>query len=276
MEPYESPPVPSGPLVVRWLGYELPELRAGARAEARVALENAGSSAWQGGERGTVRISYHWLDEMGNPIIWDGIRNRLKRPIEPGDRLELPLALRTPIPPGRYRLAVDLVDEGRCWFAELGNRPLELPVDVLPRLARRALAVRLTRPDEETERALAAQLEPLASEDEAEAIAYLAPGCLPGPDWSRLVLDAHEEGYAVVAGSIDARLGPLRRRPPELAPWAPGAGRVPAFARPLLCPSVVGGVDLDWEEPVRGLPAAARPREEPWLYDGRIELRVRL
>ena len=259
---------------MRWLGFELPELRAGVCEDARVLLENCGTAAWRGGERGTVRLSYHWLDELGNPIVWDGPRTRL-RLVEPGEEFELAFRLRSPIPPGRYRLAIDLVDEGRCWFAELGNGPLEVAVRVGSRLRRRALAVRIEgQASEQTKRALAGQDEALVAEEEAEAIAYLAPGCLPRSDWSSHVLDAHNEGYAIVAGSIDIRSGLLRRRPTGLSPWAPGVGRVPSFARPLLCPSVVKDLEPEWVDPVFGLPAVNRPRDEPWLYDGSIELRV--
>src|SRR5262249_42303167 len=58
--------VPAGPLAVRWLAYEVPRLRAGARHDCRVALANAGSAAWQ-----DVKLAYHWLDDRGNPIVWD-------------------------------------------------------------------------------------------------------------------------------------------------------------------------------------------------------------
>jgi hypothetical protein len=275
MERAEPHQVPDGPFAVRWLGHELGEVRAGAPARMRISLENVGSAAWRADELGSVRLSYHWLDELGNPILWDGIRTRLGQ-VEPGTRLEATLALRGPLPPGRYRLALDLVDEHRCWFAELGNVPLELGVAVLPRIARRALVVRVEGADAETQRALAAQEEPLASEQEATAVAYLASGCLPAPDWSRRLLDAHEEGYALVGGSIDARGRRWGRRPQELEPWAPGGGRVPAFSHPVLCPSVVAGFEPEWAPAVLGLPAALAPADEPWLYDGRIVLRARL
>jgi hypothetical protein len=55
----------------------------------------------------------------------------------------------------------------------------------------------------------------------AVAVAHLIPGALPAPDWSRLLLDAHEEGYGAVraiarspadrgdcAGTVDAILPP--------------------------------------------------------------------
>lgn len=248
-----------GPLVVHWLGCELPEVRAGAAAAASVELENAGSAPW----RPDVNLSYHWLDHLGNPIVWDGVRTPLGRAVEPGARLRAALHLRGPIPPGSYRLAIDLVDEGRLWFAEVGNAPLELEQRVAPRIER-ALAARGG-----DAAALGAQEEPLVAEVDAAAIAYLADWCAPAPDWSRRVLDAHEEGYALVGGAIDAA-GLIGRRPRELEPWAPGAGRIPRFAHPLLCPSVVRGVEPDWREQVAGLPAARAPADEPWLYDGRI------
>src|SRR5438270_28382 len=117
--------------------------------------------------------------------------------------------------------------------------------------------------------------EPAVAEEDAEAIAYLAPGCVPAADWSRLVLDAHAEGYAAVGGSIDAAGGLLHRAPRSLAPWSPGSGRNPGFAHPLLCPSVVLEFEPEWAAAVEGLPALRPPAAEPWLYDGRIEIRAR-
>jgi hypothetical protein len=261
-------PVPKGPLAVRWSGLELGDVQAGVRTTAAVELENAGSVTWRSvGERLGVRLAYHWLDERGNPIVWDGIRTALERPVAPGDRRRVELGLRGPIPPGRYRFAVDLVDEGRTWFAELGNAALEAACDVLPRIPR-ALAVRGGDPE-----ALAAQEEPLVGEEEAAAVAFLADGVAPAADWSRRVLDAHQEGYAVVGGSVEAPTGLLRRRPAELEPYAPGAGRIPGFPHPLVCPSAVKDVELDRTD-VAGLPAAHTPRDEPWIYDGRIRARL--
>ena len=249
-------PVPSGPLAVRWLAYEVAPPRAGALGEARLQLENAGRAPWQ-----DVRLGYHWLDELGNPIVWDGLRTGL-RPAESGEPVEVGATVRGPIPPGRYRLAFDLVLEDRYWFAEVGNAPLELALTVAPRIDRALAAV-----GAEVE----SQDEPLVPLKEAAAVAYLAPGCVPAPDWSRRLLDAHQEGYAVVAGSIEAG------RSRALAPWAPGGGRDPAFSHALLCPSIVKGVEPTWFDPVEGLPALEPPPPdgEPWMYDGRITVRLR-
>src|SRR2546425_7439884 len=122
------------PLVVRWHSLELQPTQAGTRQVATVELENAGSATWRtrGAEDG-VFLSYHWLDERGNPILWDGPRTPLEAPVEPGTRVRHRLGVRGPIPPGPYRLAVDLVEEHRFWLSELGNDTLEREVDVRTR-----------------------------------------------------------------------------------------------------------------------------------------------
>jgi hypothetical protein len=262
-------PVPKGPLAARWRRADLPEIRAGSFGSAVVEVENAGTATWRSEDGAGVHAAYHWLDNLGNPIVWDGWRTPLPGPVAPGETLRLKAMIQGPLPPGRYRIAFDLLDEGRCWFAEVGNAPLEQDVEVRPRISR-ALAARGGDPE-----ALAAQEEPLVPEAQAAAVAYLGEGMEPPPDWSRRVLDAHQEGYAVVAGSIDWPAGFLRRRPRALQPYEPGPGRVPGFPFPLLCPSVVREVDVDWTDAIAGLPAVRPPTDEPWVYDGRIAVRVR-
>jgi hypothetical protein len=174
MEPVGEHPVPVGPLAVRWLAVQLPELRSGTTALLRVRLRNEGSAVWRSrGEEG-IQASYHWLDPRGNPIVWDGTRTAFPRHIEPGETIELEVAVAAPRPPGPYRLAFDLVEEFRFWFAEVGSATLELPVEVRPRIAGRRLAVQLHGGSgPETKAALAAQEEPLVAEEEAEAVALL-------------------------------------------------------------------------------------------------------
>jgi len=265
-------PIPAGPLAVRWLGWELREPpRAGKLAYAELALENAGATAWRG-----IELSYHWLDDRGNAIVWGERWTPLPKIVEAGRTITQRAELRGPLGTGSYRLAFDLVDKDRYWFSDLGNTRLELDVDVQPRIARRALAAVFTPgPSElvaQSRKALEGQEEALVEQGDEEALGHLAPGCLPAPDWSRRVLDAHEEGFAVVAGSIETT---GRRRPKSLRPWQPGTGRVPNFAEPLLCPSLVPGSEPSWDwSELEGLPALAQPASEPWLYDGRIVVRA--
>jgi hypothetical protein len=228
--------IPAGPLAVRWLAWEPARVEAGALTRIAIELENAGLVAWR-----DLNLAYHWLDERGNAIVWDGIRTPVQ--LAPGERRTIGATVRGPIPPGRYRFAVDLVSEGRFWLAELGNLPPERDVDVEPRNADGARAF-LSEP---------------------------VPGL--SPDWYGRVRALHEEGYAAVGGSVEQEVGLFRRPDPELAPYAPGGGRNPAFAHALVCPSLLPPLEPNTE--VAGLPAWRPEGDEPWLYDGRVTLRLR-
>ena len=187
-----------------------------------------------------IRLAYHWLDERDNPIVWDGERTQLPE-LAPGERATVQAQVRAPIPPGRYRFAFDLVAEHRAWFSELGGELETRAVEVRPRMG----------------------------VHHAEHPAWVEPA----PDWAERVAAAHAEGYAAVAGAIAWEGGPLHHRPRALAPYEPGPGRVPGFSQPLLCPSVIDGIELERLPDVEGLPAyAAPPGHEPWIYDGRIVL----
>ena len=147
-----------------------------------------------------------------------------------------------------------------------GDRPLDLPVNVKSRVAERRLGVEMHgRPDLETEAALAAQEEPILSEG-AVAVAHLVAGAIPAPDWSRLILDAHEEGYGAVGGAIVAESRGDRRR---LASWAPGGGRNPRFGHPLLLPSLLDRLEPESHE---GLPSYAGSDS---LFEGRAVVKLR-
>lgn len=265
MERVGEHPVPAGPLAVRWLAYDVAEQRAGVTTKARLRLQNAGTAPWRSHGREGVQLAYHWLDPLGNAIVWDGTRAAFSDVVEPGAEIEVETSVSAPRPPGSYRLAFDLVEEFRFWFAELGSVTLDLPVEVRPRIDERRLAVRVHgAADVGLESALAAQEEPLVAEDPV-AVAHLVPGSLPEADWSRLLLDAHAEGWAAVGPAVE----PERADRKRLAAWRPGGGRNPRFSEPLLLPSLLTGL-----EPLehQGLPAYAGPDR---LFEGRALVRLR-
>jgi hypothetical protein len=220
---------------VRWGAAPEPAPQAGVVETLRLELSNEGTVPWSD----QVKLAYHWLDDRDNPIVWDGIRNPAP-PLAPGESAIVEANVRGPMPPGRYRLAFDLVAEHRAWFSELGSPMLSLDLEVAPR--------------------------------PGEPRAGLPPNLTAADDWAKRVRAAHAEGYGVVAGAIEWDGG---RRPRALADYAPGPGRLPGFTGPLLAPSVLPGIELERLDDIEGLPAYAAPRDEPWVYDGRIVLKAR-
>ena len=228
-----------GPLAVRYGDWTLDPPQAGALGHARATVENIGTVRWSQ----SIQASYHWLDDRDNPIVWDGERTPLPA-LAPGEQASVEVEVRAPIPPGRYRFALDLVAENRAWFSELGSPFVSMDAEVAPRAG-----VGHTELPDWVERT---------------------------PEWDERVASAHAEGFAVVAGAIHWQTGPFKRAPHVLAPYAPGPGRVPAFPHALLCPSVLPGTDIERLPDIEGLPAYAAPAPytEPWIYDGRIVLNV--
>jgi hypothetical protein len=159
-----------GPLVPSWRSVRHGEVQAGALHDVDVEALNTGSAPWRtrGPEDGLF-LSYHWLDERGNPILWDGIRTPLERVVAPGEALAQSMEVRAPIPPGRYRFAVDFVEEHRFWVAELGTAQYEEELDVQPR----------------------------------DASAARVFGASPDAAWVTVARALHEEGYAAVGGAVE-------------------------------------------------------------------------
>ena len=231
-------------------------------------LVNDGSATWRSRGENGLQLSYHWLDARGNAIAWDGVRTPFPRPVPPGEAVELAAPVVAPRPPGRYVLRFDLVEEHRFWLSEVGVAPLDVEVDVEPLLAERRLAVVVHgRPDGRTTAALVAQEEAVV-EERPEATAHLVAGAEPAPDWSRRLLDAHEEGWAAVGSAILPTGGLVERRRAAgaLRAWAPG-GRNPRPDGPLLLPSLVGELALREHD---GLPAY----RGDGLFEGRAVVRL--
>ncbi|MFZ5916576.1 MAG: N-acetylmuramoyl-L-alanine amidase [Chloroflexota bacterium] len=108
---------------VDWLSWNTPPptLLAGETYSPTVSARNVGWRTWsRAGIVDAVRLGYHWLDETGQPVA---------QPSEDDHRSGLPddltfshshtfqtALLTTPITPGRYTLAWDMVHEGVNWF----------------------------------------------------------------------------------------------------------------------------------------------------------------
>ena len=94
----------------------------GAEIPVQVPLENDGVFTWRAGGAHPVHLSYHWVDEGGTTVEWDGPRQPLPFDVVPGSGAMVAVAVRAPQRPGQYRLVWDMVEEGIGWFSDHGVR----------------------------------------------------------------------------------------------------------------------------------------------------------
>jgi ABC-type polysaccharide/polyol phosphate transport system ATPase subunit len=97
---------------------------------ARVLLEveNVGDTVWRAlppTRRGTVMIGGRL--HSGDRFLGETLRALIPRDVHPKERACVEFKFKLP-GSGRYRVDVDLVDEGICWFAERGSNVLRLDV----------------------------------------------------------------------------------------------------------------------------------------------------
>ena len=190
-------------------------------------------------------------------------------PVAPGETVELAVEVVVPRAPGHLRLCFDLVEEFQFWCSEVGAAVLEHETEILPGIEERRLGVVVHGGESAaTISALEALDEPVVTEG-AVVIAHLVAGCQPESSWSRLVLDAHAEGWLAVGPALVPSGGWRERRAAsrQLAAWAPG-GRNPRFDQPLLLPSLVAGLE---PETTAGLPSYSG---EGALFEGGAVVRL--
>jgi hypothetical protein len=66
-----------------------------------------------------VRMAYHWLHLDGKMAVYDGLRTELVPFLDSGAAEIYQMKIIPPPKPGKYRLAIALVQEGVRWFAEI-------------------------------------------------------------------------------------------------------------------------------------------------------------
>ena len=116
----------------------LDEIEAGSGATVRVRVTNLGAVPWPETPypEFRIRLGNHWLDERGRGVVWDDGRAALPAAVAPDEEVEVEVAVRAPDRPGRYKLELDLVQEGVCWFRDKGSESALGPVRVRARRRR--------------------------------------------------------------------------------------------------------------------------------------------
>jgi hypothetical protein len=106
--------------------------RSGGLTAVPFTIRNTSNFTWQAAGATPVSLSYHWSDSSGNIVVWDGIRTKLSRDLEPGQSVTLQPQVAFPAAEGTYTLRWDLVHEGVAWFSGKGVRTFDQTVVVGP------------------------------------------------------------------------------------------------------------------------------------------------
>ena len=93
-------------------------MQTGTEVLVHLELENTGRETWRANGKRPVCLSYHWCDEGGRAVEYDGLRTSLGRDVAPGERIRLHALLRAPQQAGAMCLMWTLVQEDVAWFDE--------------------------------------------------------------------------------------------------------------------------------------------------------------
>jgi len=96
-----------------------------------VTVTNNSAEAWPNTGVARVKLAYHWLDEAGEVVHFDGRRTDLSAPLASGETLRQEQKIWAPKAAGAYILELDPVFEHVAWFSQKnGGTTLRLPVQV--------------------------------------------------------------------------------------------------------------------------------------------------
>ena len=105
-----------------------PRMVAGQPTPVTVAVTNVSQVDWPAGTR--LAIGNHWrTPDGGTVVVQDDARHPLSDGLAQGATVRAELVV-TPPGPGGHMLEVDLVEEGVCWFANMGSEPARVSIKV--------------------------------------------------------------------------------------------------------------------------------------------------
>jgi hypothetical protein len=94
-----------------------------------VTIRNTGDTLWlKGAAQGEVQLGIQLLDAARTLLARDFTRASLPDDVAPGQVVELAIDITLPKAVVPYVLKFDLVDEGVCWFEDVGSRPVYVSI----------------------------------------------------------------------------------------------------------------------------------------------------
>jgi hypothetical protein len=83
-------------------------------------VTNLGDAIFVSAPPNPIQFCYRWFDAAGAPVgVGEWIHTNLPRALPPGETVEAEVRIATPHAPGKYTLAVTLLQEGIAWFDDL-------------------------------------------------------------------------------------------------------------------------------------------------------------
>ncbi|MHB8632081.1 MAG: N-acetylmuramoyl-L-alanine amidase, partial [Candidatus Limnocylindria bacterium] len=99
----------------------VPQLQIGQTITVPVTVNNVGQGIFSATSSTPVDLGYHWYDQIGKPVVWDGLRTKLPADLLPGSSVQLQAQVQSPPNGGSYQLRFDLAQEGVAWFSAKGT-----------------------------------------------------------------------------------------------------------------------------------------------------------
>ena len=97
------------------------QLQIGQTIAVPVTVTNTGQGVFPAAGPTPVDLSYHWYDQIGKPVLFEGLRTKLPADLRPGQAVALQAQVQSPPNGGSYQLRFDLVQEGVAWFSSKGT-----------------------------------------------------------------------------------------------------------------------------------------------------------
>jgi hypothetical protein len=98
-----------------------------------LTLENLSEERWVSLQPHPVHLAYHWLDENGKCIVYDGIRTLIQYPLFQGESRKFFIEVLAPKISGNNILQITLVQESCFWFEKvIQNLPVCLMIKTEP------------------------------------------------------------------------------------------------------------------------------------------------
>ena len=98
----------------------VPTIGIGQTVTVPVTITNTGQGTFATLTSQPVDLGYHWYDQTGKTVAWDGLRTKLAADLTKGQTVTLQAQVQSPPDAGSYSLRFDLVQEGVTWFSAKG------------------------------------------------------------------------------------------------------------------------------------------------------------